>query len=135
MTCSCGRSSERAELRALNFQGLPQAPSVLLDGSFSLLDQHLCLVTQLVTFLYQMPRRFPQRLCPATYFGWQHRATVQVRANYFCEISPTVGTEVRTTTEKICCHLAKSEAPSADVASSDRVIPAIVEEEGAFIAS
>ena len=117
------------------FQGAPQAPSGLLDCSFGLLNQHLCLVTQLATFLHQMPRRFSQRLCPAPHFGRQHRTTVEVSTNYFGEVSATAGAEVRTTTEKICGHLAKAEAPSADFTSSDRVVRAIVEEEGALIAS
>jgi hypothetical protein len=50
-----------------------------MERSFSLSQQHVRRITQLVALLYKALRRLARRLRPAADGHWKHRAAVEVR--------------------------------------------------------
>lgn len=80
-----------------------------------------------------MLTRVPQRVRSASHFVRQHPTTVEVGANDLREVASAARTEVRTTAEEIGRELAQEKALGTRLASSNRVIQTVVEEEAAFV--
>jgi hypothetical protein len=56
---------------------------------------------RLLSLLDEPPRYVEHLLRPASHFGWQYCAAVEVRTDALGEITPTAVAEVRTATEEI----------------------------------
>jgi hypothetical protein len=69
--------------------GLAESALPLEEQCFSLADQDIGSVACLLALLHQLLRRLSHCLCPATYFGRQHRAAKEMRPSARCEIRAT----------------------------------------------
>ena len=105
------------------------------ERGFSFSDPNVGVLHQFLALPHEALRRLPQRLRSQPHFGWKLRAPVEVRADVLGEILPTPRACVRSATERIGGEFHEPEAEAAGQALGDDVIPAIDEEQVAFIRS
>src|SRR5262249_24178046 len=67
----------------------PQGGPERVECGFGLSDQHIRVVSQLLTLLDQASRRVTRRLCPPSHFRWKHRAAVKMCPNSVGQICMT----------------------------------------------
>ena len=77
------RSGNAADRRLAH--GLPER----VERSFSLSQQHVRSIAQLVALLHQASRRLTRHLRPASYVHWKHRAAVEVRPDTVGQVCVT----------------------------------------------
>jgi len=101
-------------------RGLPQGGSERVECSFGLSDQHIRVVSRLLTLLDQVACRFARHLRAASHLRWEHRAAVEVRPDAVGQVRVTPSAFVRTDAEGISgSHIAQVELSSAANALGD----------------